>query len=155
VREALFSILGPPPEGGQVLDLFAGAGTLGLEALSRGAGRAVFIDVSRQACRYIRNNARTLGLEDASEVHCGDVRRILPRLAGRFDWVFVDPPYATDLAEQTLELLGSGTQLSDVAIVVAEHDRRRQPADEYGCLVKADRRRYGDTELTFFSRAGT
>jgi 16S rRNA (guanine966-N2)-methyltransferase len=135
-----------------VLDLFAGAGTLGLEALSRGVDRAIFIDHARAACLAIRDNLRRLGMAESSEVHCADVLRALPRLDGVFDWIFVDPPYASDLAERTLARLGGAPdRFAPDAVVVVEHDRRREPAETHGCLVKADCRRYGDTELTFFS----
>src|SRR5688500_5845100 len=94
VREALFSILGPPPEGARVLDLCAGAGGLGLEALSRGAASAVFVDADRRAIEALRANIEALGVGATSQVHKGDARTQLRKLAGPFDWVFADPPYA-------------------------------------------------------------
>lgn len=154
VREALFSILGEPAADARVLDLFAGAGTLGLEALSRGARSAVFVDSSKTAAKFIRRNASDLDLEGASEVHCADVLRVLPRLTGTFHWVFIDPPYAGDLAARTLEALGSGELLGEDAVVIVEHDRRQPTDPTAGCLVKADRRRYGDTELSFYRGSG-
>ena len=150
VREALFSILGPPPTEARVLDLFAGAGTLGLEALSRGAEFAVFVDQSRSAAKFIRLNVHALELDASSRVHCGDVLRVVPGLDGAFDWIFIDPPYATDLADRTLELLGSGDFLADGCVVIVENDRRQPAARAAGCLVKVDCRRYGDTELSFY-----
>jgi 16S rRNA (guanine966-N2)-methyltransferase len=155
VREAVFNILGPPPDGARVLDLYAGAGGLGLEALSRGAESAVFVDRSRQATRVLTENAAALAMTDASEIHCADGLRALRRLeaAGRrFDWVFVDPPYHSDLGERALAILGEATLLAPGAVVVVEHDRRRPPAPAVGCLVKADSRRYGDTEVAFYRR---
>jgi 16S rRNA (guanine966-N2)-methyltransferase len=152
VREALFSILGPPPEGARVLDLFAGAGTLGFEALSRGASSVLFVDERRAAVTAIRDNARRLGMEDASRIQCADVLRALPRIGETFDWVFVDPPYATELATRTLELLGEGRQVRDDSVVVVEHDRRRPTAAREGCLVKVDERRYGDTAISLYHR---
>jgi 16S rRNA (guanine966-N2)-methyltransferase len=156
VREALFSILGPPPPGASVLDLFAGAGALGIEALSRGARRAVFVDSSRAALACLRRNLDDLGLAQVSEVHAGDVRRFAERLArrppegGGFHWIFLDPPYAANLADGTLEALGGAPALTRDGTVVLEHDRRLAPRQNYGSLVKAESRRYGDTELTFF-----
>ena len=152
VREALFSILGPPPEGARVLDLYAGAGTLGFEALSRGAASALFVDNRRAAVAAIRDNARRLGMEAASRVQMGDVLRVLARLDQPFDWVFVDPPYATDLAERTLVALGDGRVVGESSVVVVEHDRRRPTAAREGCLVKGDERRYGDTAISFYHR---
>jgi 16S rRNA (guanine966-N2)-methyltransferase len=150
VREAIFNILGPPPDAAKVLDLFAGAGGLGLEALSRGAAAATFVDQSAAACRAIDENARELGVESRVRVIRADVHRALPRLwaGGRFDWVFLDPPYAGD---DLTRALGA---LPPAGVVIAEHDRRRPPPEEVngrmGGLVLADRRRYGDTEVSFY-----
>lgn len=153
VREALFSILGAPVGGARVLDVFGGAGTLGLESLSRGATEAVFIDNARAAVRCIRDNASNLGVEDATRVHQGDALRVLPRLTGQFDWVFVDPPYRSDLAGRVLDWLGSSELVATGGCVVVEHDRRDAPAGGYGCLQRTDHRRYGDTELSFYRRS--
>lgn len=165
VREALFSILGAPPAGTRVLDLFAGAGSLGFEALSRGAASARFVDSARSAIRCLRQNADALGFADRSEICAGDVSRELEHLerrakragsadeAPRFDWVFADPPYATELASTVLELLSCSALLSPSAVVVVEHDRRKVPNTAYGSLRRVDERRYGDTELSFYRRS--
>ncbi|HKA86659.1 MAG TPA: 16S rRNA (guanine(966)-N(2))-methyltransferase RsmD [Haliangiales bacterium] len=148
VREAIFNILGPPPDGARILDLFAGAGGLGLEALSRGAAEATFVDASAPACRAIDANARELGLAGRVRVIRGDVHRVLARLDERFDWVFLDPPYAGD---DLARALGA---LPPASVVIAEHDRRRPPATNLsgrsGGLALSDRRRYGDTEVSFY-----
>lgn len=136
-----------------MLDLYAGAGALGLEALSRGAARAVFVDRAADAVRCVRDNVRALGWEDRARVIQSDVGAALGRLAERFAWVFVDPPYASDEAPRTLDALGDGALLDDGAVVVVEHDRRRAPDDGYGVLARSDRRRYGDTEVSFYERA--
>lgn len=156
VREALFSILGPPPPGAVVLDLFAGAGTLGIEALSRGAERAVFVDHARGAARVLRRNLEDLGLAGRGEVHVGDATRFVQRLAreGRsFTWIFLDPPYAAGLADAALAAIAAGRLLAPDGTVVVEHDRRSPPLPEHGLLLKADCRRYGDSELTFYRTA--
>ncbi len=155
VREALFSILGSPTADARVLDLYAGAGGLGIEALSRGAARATFVDSSRTALRFLRRNLADLDLADASDVHQDHGPRFAARLAEAgapaFTWIFLDPPYASDLGAAALVELGRAPGLfAPGAVAVLEHDRRRPPDDRYGALVKADRRRYGDTELTFF-----
>lgn len=153
VREALFSILGPPAPGAAVLDLFAGAGTLGIEALSRGAERAVFADHARAAARVLRHNLDQLGLTGRAEVHVGDATRFAARLAreGRsFSWIFIDPPYAAGLADAALAAVAAGGLLAQGGVVVVEHDRRAPPQPAHGLLLKADCRRYGDTELTFY-----
>lgn len=159
VREAMFNILGPPPDGA-VLDLFAGTGALGLEALSRGAARAVFVERDPNALSALRRNIRELGVEDRAQVIAADVATALRRLAGdgqqgqtRFSWVFLDPPYRQEV-EAVLAELGTDELLAAGAVVVVEHDRRHRPpgsvSGSVAGLFLADRRSYGDTELSFY-----
>jgi 16S rRNA (guanine966-N2)-methyltransferase len=153
VREALFSILGPPPPGCVVLDLFAGSGGLGIESLSRGAERAVFVDKARPAIDVLRRNLGELGLADRAEIVVSDSLAYLARRPARpFRWVFIDPPYRTDLAARALDGL-AGSALADDAVVVVEHDRRNSPADACGSLLRTDLRRYGDTCLSLYRPA--
>lgn len=159
VREAMFNILGPPPGGARVLDLFAGAGALGLEALSRGVERAVFVDKDGDAVRTTADNARELGLTDRAQVLRLEAHKALAKLADageRFTWVFIDPPYRSGEAARILSALGAppGPLLDDDAVVIVEHDRRLAPDDHYGAIARADRRRYGDTEVSFYRRPG-
>jgi len=137
-----------------VLDLFAGAGALGIEALSRGAVSAVFVDRSRVALRALRRNLDELGLAGASQVHQDHAPRFAARLADAggpaFTWIFLDPPYASDLGRAALAELGRAPLLCAGGSLILEHDRRRPPDERYGVLVKADCRRYGDTELSFY-----
>jgi 16S rRNA (guanine966-N2)-methyltransferase len=148
VREALFAILGPPPEGAAVLDLFAGSGALGLEALSRGARSVTFVDSGRPALEALRANIAALGVE--AQVAPTDVLTFLRRAAVPVDWAFVDPPYRSDLAVKTLELLGAW--LTDDGVAVVEHDRRNPPLDSHGSLIRTDSRRYGDTLIAFYRK---
>ena len=151
VREALMNILGKEfPAETQVLDLYAGAGALGMESISRGAGHATFVDQADAACRCIRENLEALGITGQATVVRAPVGRALERLAGPFHLVFIDPPYATDEAAATLTLLGAGSLLAAERTVIVEHDRRRAPADRYGALARIDQRRYGDTGISFF-----
>jgi 16S rRNA (guanine(966)-N(2))-methyltransferase RsmD len=143
VREALFSILGDRVAGAAVLDLFAGSGALGLEALSRGAGRATFVDEAPAAIRAIRANLDAVGGE--AEVVRADALRWLrtaSRLPREYDLVFLDPPYrrAASLGEHLSE--GLAPVLAPAALVVAEADRR-SPLDLQIPVI--DERRYGDT----------
>jgi 16S rRNA (guanine(966)-N(2))-methyltransferase RsmD len=143
VREALFSILGQRVAGARVLDLFAGSGALGIEALSRGAAEATFVDSAAPAIRAIRANLEALGA--AAEVRRADARRFLGAASGearQYDLVFLDPPYrlAGRLgSELTAALAGV---LAPGATVVAESDRRAPLELELPIL---DERRYGDT----------
>lgn len=149
VREAIFNILGPV-EGAHVLDLFAGSGALGIEALSRGAAHATFVDAGKPALAAIRGNLRELGLEDRAAVLAMDAVAAAQRPpAAPWRLVFVDPPYASDLARRAVLALPAGS-LAPGARIVIEHDRRGTPPDELGSLLRTDQRRYGDTMVSFF-----
>ena len=157
VRQAIFNILvarGEPPA--RVLDLYAGSGALGLEALSRGAGAALFVDVDRDACDLIAANAGTLGL--VAEVTCSPVVRWLAKAsAAPFGWIFLDPPYGsheTGELEKALELVAKKGLADASGIVVAEHEWRHAPEDRYGPLALFDRRRYGQTAVSFYRHEG-
>jgi 16S rRNA (guanine966-N2)-methyltransferase len=156
VREAIFNILGPPPEG-NVLDLYAGTGALGIEALSRGATGAVFVERDHAPLVALRRNLRELGLDGHATVMGADVRTALRRLAGmpsKFSWVFMDPPYVKETEGVLAELAGSDL-LTPCAVVVLEHDRRNRPPVSVGTLFLTDRRQYGDTELSFYRCSGS
>jgi 16S rRNA (guanine966-N2)-methyltransferase len=142
VRESLFAILGPL-HGERVLDLFAGSGALGIEALSRGAGGVLFCDEARPAIAAVRQNLEALGL--SGEVVCDDARRVLRNAHARgaaYDLIFLDPPYrqaerwAADLSAAVPAILAPGGR------VVSESDRRAALDLE---LPLVDERRYGDT----------
>jgi 16S rRNA (guanine966-N2)-methyltransferase len=151
VREAVFNIIGSVA-GDRVLDLFAGSGALGIEALSRGAGHATFVDAARPALIAIRGNLRELGLEDRASVVAGDAVVSAARHAPDAPWrlVFVDPPYRSDLATRAVLALPC-ERLAAGAVVVIEHDRRNAPPDALGSLLRTDQRRYGDTLISFYS----
>jgi 16S rRNA (guanine966-N2)-methyltransferase len=155
VREAIFNILGAPDPEARVLDLYAGAGGLGLEALSRGAAAAVFVDGAVAATRCVEENLAALALTGRARVLRVPVAAALARLAGeRFAWIFIDPPYASDEAARTLAGLG-GAHLDLVGpdgVVIVEHDRRHDPGAAHGPLARDDQRRYGDTVVSFYRR---
>ncbi|MBA3464030.1 MAG: 16S rRNA (guanine(966)-N(2))-methyltransferase RsmD [Deltaproteobacteria bacterium] len=150
VREALFNILGSV-EGDHILDLFAGSGALGIEALSRGAARVTFVDGGKPALTAVRANLAQLGLTDRAEVIAGDAVSHAARLVPGTPWrvVFVDPPYASELASKAVLALPRA-HLAPNAVIVIEHDRRNAPPDALGSLLRTDQRRYGDTMISFF-----
>lgn len=155
VREAIFNILGPPA--GAVLDLYAGSGALGLEALSSGAPRAVFVERDGAALSALRRNLRENAFEDRGSVVGLDVRGALRKLAAakeQFSWVFIDPPYIKETEGVLAELSGRDL-LTDCAVVIVEHDRRHPSPASVGCLFLTDRRQYGDTELSFYRCSGS
>jgi len=155
VREAIFNILGPM-HSSPVLDLFAGTGALGIEALSRGASHATFVERDSRALSALHRNLRTFDLAERSRVMDSNVEVALHRLseekAEKFAWVFVDPPYAAGQVESVLALLSGGVLLDTGAVVIVEHDRHNIPPDKVGVLELVDRRFYGDTGLSFYRR---
>lgn len=157
VRIALMDTLTPHLPGSDVLDLFAGAGGVGIEALSRGAARATFVERDRRASEALRQNLATLGLQSVSRVLTMDVERALPRLdtAGdRFDIIFLDPPYDTPLVPTTVEWLGGGRLTRPGGLVIAQHFTKRAAAlAPLPALTRVRARRFGETTLTFFRSA--
>jgi len=151
VREAVFSIIASHVPDARVLDLFAGTGAFGLEALSRGASRAVFVDQSQEAVRIVRENIAICGVQDRAQVILAPVRKALSRLAeagGIFDLIFMDPPYGKGHLEKTLPHLGDVAH-SD-ALVIGEHHAKDVLAPLPEGWVKTEERRYGDTRISFF-----
>ncbi|HEY3803777.1 MAG TPA: 16S rRNA (guanine(966)-N(2))-methyltransferase RsmD [Kofleriaceae bacterium] len=149
VREALFAILGSI-EGARVLDLFAGSGALGIEALSRGADHATFVDYSRPALRVLAGNLEELGLTGRAAVIAGDAVQIAARPPPQpWQLVLVDPPYASDLAVRAVQAIPRASCAPGMRVVI-EHDRRHAPPEALGDLLRTDHRRYGDTLLSFY-----
>lgn len=157
VREALFNLLAHggygAPEGRRVLDLFAGTGALGLEALSRGAARAVFVEDFAAARALIRENVEALGLTGATKIWRRDATRLGPCRGEPFDLVFLDPPYRSGLAGPALEAARAGAWIAPGAVVVLEL-AADEPAPAPDWLTLADRRRYGDTQILIFTFPG-
>jgi 16S rRNA (guanine966-N2)-methyltransferase len=149
VREAAFSLIGPVDDA-TVLDLYAGSGGLGLEALSRGAARATFVDRDRDACRTVDANLDKLRLTGA-RVLCQDVLRFLPVERQRYDLILVDPPY--ELVESLAVPLATHLPrlLADDGLVVYETSSRQEP--ELAGLATRTSRRYGNVRLTLFEHA--
>lgn len=159
VREALFGILASAGavEGARVLDLYAGSGAVGLEALSRGATSATLVEAERAAIAAVRANAAALGLEGAARVIAADVARSARRVAeaGPFDLVFADPPWAMvdgGAAARALGDIVAAGALAQCAWVVLEH-AKRTPAPDINGLLRGETREYGDTALTFYKPA--
>jgi 16S rRNA (guanine966-N2)-methyltransferase len=156
VKETLFAILEPHLDGARILDLFAGSGACGIEALSRGAASAVLVERDAAACRIVEENLRRARVYDRATVVRAEVIRYLKERAasdGPFDVVVVDPPYAeSKLLESTLELLGAADSglITAQAWVVAKHFWRTPPPPALGLLASARTRRFGETGLAFY-----
>ena len=154
VRAAIFSIIGRDAvEGARVLDLYAGTGALGIEALSRGASWSDFVEVDPRRCQEIRESLRQMGLTDRGHVYRARVEKPWHRLGDGYDLVLVDPPYDLDPWEILMARLDGDQILKQGALVVAEHHHKRQLAGRYGRLVQIKHRRHGDTSMSIY-RAG-
>lgn len=157
VRAALFDALGELVRDAEFLDLFAGTGAVGLEALSRGARWATFVDASPQAVRIIRENVRKLRYLDRVEILRADALDAIRRFQreGRcFDIIFIGAPYASGLARRALELLGESPLLREGGVIIAEVGRKDDIGRSYGKLEAFRERDYGDTRLIFFHERG-
>ena len=157
VKEALFSILASllgNLEGLRVLDIFAGTGNLGIEALSRGCSEAVIVDSHRESATVIRQNLTQLGFSERSRVMVKDAVSALEMLAGErpFHIIFLDPPYRQGFADNILALLAMSPLVDGETIIVAESDTGERLTDAFATLRQFDRRVYGDTALTFFQK---
>ena len=150
MREAVFSTLGSDVEDAAVLDLYAGTGSFGLEALSRGARSATFVERDRRALRALSTNIEAVGL--GGRVAADDVTRTLRRDRAMYDLAFVDPPYemAGQFVSRVLTLLAG--VLSDGAIVLVHRRRDSEEPPTEGTLALTDRRIYGDAEVWWYER---
>jgi 16S rRNA (guanine(966)-N(2))-methyltransferase RsmD len=153
-REALFNILGPGVRGERFLDLFAGTGAVGLEALSRGAASATFVEQGRDALGDIQANVKALGFEKQADVVAGDVFGFLGRTRERFDVVFSGPPQWNDLWSTTLQAIDARDEvLADGGLLVTQLDPSEDSGDpELASLERVDVRTYGRTLLLFHER---
>ena len=156
LRETLFNILGAAVEDSVFVDAYAGTGAVGIEALSRGARRVVFIEKHRAAVAVIRRNLSQLGIEESAEVLPVDASKGFAWLAKesvRADFVFADPPYA-DAAEYALvlEVLGESSVVAPDGRVIIEHDRRQKLPDRAGNLMRMRVAEQGDATLSIYAR---
>lgn len=151
VKEALFSAVQFEIEGALVADLFAGSGQLGIEALSRGARGAVFIDSSRQSIDVIKQNLSATGLMKQARVALMDAVSFLNSTHERFDLAFLDPPYHSGLLEQALPLLGE--KMQDSGAILCETDREEELPEEAGSFRVVRRYRHSKTAITLYRKA--
>jgi len=154
VKEALFNILSDRIVGASFLDLYAGVGSVGIEALSRGAGTVVFVEKSKKHVGFLKKNLSLSPFDGRSEIFCMDATEFLKkRRAGPFDFVFIDPPYEGEEIEKTLPLLGEGDMIADNGTVVIQHFHKKELSDPIGELRFLRRYKYGETVLSLYGRS--
>jgi len=154
VREAVFSLIGQDMTGLRVLDLFAGTGSLGIEALSRGAQCALFVDNSKQSIKLIRKNLAFCGYEDAGFVHRKDLSRGLPwnhpLMKEKMDLVFIDPPYGKKMIEPVLKELSERPVLASPSVMIAESSKFETLPIMFGNIRRTNTRLYGETKIDIY-----
>ncbi len=154
-RKSIFDTLGARVHGASVLDLFSGVGTLGLEALSRGARIATFVDVDQEILSRLRQNLDLLGLAEQALILHGTaavVARHLARDGTTYDLIFLDPPYESEELATTLEALEDCHLLSDGGILVVEYSKQTRLPDRIGELLLWKNRQFGDTSISFYHK---
>jgi len=161
LRETMFNILAPRIKGARFLDLCAGTGAVGIEALSRGASQVTFVDQSRKMCGLIEANLQALAIsedeieEDEIEIVTSEasefLRKFVKKATEPFDIIFFDPPYAADY-ETILNSIGEHAAhiLHSDAIVIVEHDKRKQLSDQFNALKRCREVKQGDSVLSFY-----
>ena len=151
VREALFSSLGKRVEGVNFLDLYAGTGRCGLEALKKGARFAVFVEKNRLTAERLKSTIRELGFAEKAEVLNRDVFSAIRQLKEQFDIIFLGPPYKDFLVNKTLEAISQNKLLNLEGIIIAEHHKKEAVEDKVGLFVRVKEKRYGETTLSFYA----
>lgn len=157
-KEGLFNILADKIAGGDFLDLFAGTGQVGIEALSRGARIAIFVDSDRKAVASIWENLNVTALSDRAEVYCTDVERAITALGKKkacFDVIFIGAPYTVPVLGSTMEKAAKSDIVKHEGLVIAEHNKRTVLNETYGDMVKTREVKYGDTILSIYRRERT
>lgn len=152
VKEGMFSILQFELEGRQILDLFAGSGQLGIEALSRGAVTADFVDASAAAVKLVQENLRLAKLEKRGNVYRADYRNFLQTCGKTYDIIFLDPPYAENFQEIALKCISEIDILRDGGIIICEKAVDRELGDSYPGLIRQKEYRYGTVCLVLFRK---
>lgn len=153
VRHAIFSLLeNRAADWGRILDLYAGSGALGIEALSRGAGWVDFVDQRKSCCDIIRANLEKIGERQRAHVYCCSVSKAISFLVDRYDIVFMDPPYSDSSAGAALAGLAGSGLLGDNATIVLCHANRFTMNPDYDGLHLVTQRRHGDTHISLYQK---
>ena len=148
IKEAIFSIIQFQTEGRSFLDLFAGSGQMGIEALSRGAAEAVFVDSAKRSVEVVKRNLKATGLERDAKVFQADFRSFLSMNSRRFDIVFLDPPYRTGALQEALPLVAR--TMNDTGVILAENPLDEELSAQYGDFVLDRQYRYGKIKISTF-----
>lgn len=150
VKESIFNIIMGYVENAVVVDLFAGTGNLGLEAISRGAAKCYFGDRSKESMALVKKNIASCKVQDKSVTILGDYTFVLNKIPEKADVIFLDPPYAVGAIEECLQAISQSGILSEEGIVVTEHNSKEPLPQRVGSLYKEKERRYGSVGITVY-----
>lgn len=154
VKEAMFSIIQFDLPGAKVLDLFGGTGQLGIEALSRGAQSATFVDAREDACRLIKENLKKAKMENSGRVVRSDYRDYLNRCQEKYDIIILDPPYIEDFIENSLNLISEIDILQTNGIIVTERPLDKEIPSAFAGFLRSKDYKYGKTLVAIYRREG-
>lgn len=153
VKESLFNILQGQIEGSRVLDLFSGTGSLGIEALSRGARDAVFVDANKKSADILRKNLQKLKVQEPTQIIQKDVLSFLKTYDGEpFDLIFSDPPFTEEMAHDVMLALSKSKVFHGDTLMTIESGRREKIEEDYLPLIRYDVREFGDKFLSFYRK---
>ena len=155
IKETLFNIISPYVRDAVLIDCFAGTGGVGIEALSRGARQAYFIDNHRESIELIKKNLKIARLEEKATTLPVEVSVALRSLAHKnikADIIFMDPPYHLNIISRLIETIGQKNLLAEDGIIIAEHDNTIELKDQIGSFIKVDQRVYGTTIMSYYKK---
>lgn len=156
VRGAMFDILqAMRTDFTRVLDLYAGSGALGIEALSRGAGWCDFVEKDARFCRLIRGNLELAGFPEKAAVFCLPAEKALTKLTGEYSLILADPPYQDEKADAVLRAIAASSLTGPDTVILLEHSKRKTPAPALGPLQLVTSRRHGDTVISVYHPGGS
>ena len=156
VRGAIFDMLAAlGADLTRTLDLYAGTGALGIEALSRGAESCDFVERDSRSCKLIRDNLVHTGLAERAAVHCFPVDKVLTRLQGEYSLILADPPYEDEKADTVLQDIAASSLVASAAVIVVEHSQRRPLPSVLGNCEMINSRRHGDTCISIYRSGGS
>lgn len=157
VKEALFNMIGPYFDGGVCLDLFAGSGGLGIEALSRGVDKVIFVDKDAKAIQTIHTNVEICKCENAVEIYRTEYKRALKAIVKRelvFDYIFLDPPYYKEILEEIIEFIDEHQLLQREGAIICEHDADFSLPKQINRLTQIKHETYGNISISIFQYTG-
>ena len=154
IKKSLFDILTPVIQGTVFLDLYAGTGNVGLEALSRGAREAVLVEQSTQCLDIIKQNHTNCGFADKAQVIGADIINRFTHLNKKFDLIFIGPPYKLNLLTQTIKIIDENDLLAQDGWIIGQHHFKESLSEKIGRYVMFRQKDYGDSRLSFFRKRG-